>query len=354
MQGRKKMQRSPPNELQPKERQVKVFITGTSGFIGFHLAGRLLAEGHAVTGFDGMTPYYDPALKQARLAILQQQAGFTQIDGMLEDAAALEDAVGRSDPEIVVHLAAQAGVRYSLEHPQSYIQSNVVGTANLLEALRRYTPQHLLFASSSSVYGGNAKVPFAETDRADGPVSIYAATKKSGEALVHSYAHLFGIPATCLRFFTVYGPWGRPDMALFKFVAAMLEGRAIDVYGQGRMQRDFTYVDDLVAAIEQLMKRPPELGKPVDHDSLSAVAPFRVVNIGGGRPTQLMDFIKAIEGAMGRKAALNMLPMQAGDVVATESDTTLLRALVGTLPATPVETGVAQFVSWYMDHYGGK
>jgi UDP-glucuronate 4-epimerase len=273
---------------------------------------------------------------------------------MLEDAAALEDAVGRSDAEIVVHLAAQAGVRYSLEHPQSYIQSNVVGTANLLEALRHYTPQHLLFASSSSVYGGNAKVPFAETDRADGPVSIYAATKKSGEALVHSYAHLFGIPATCLRFFTVYGPWGRPDMALFKFVAAMLEGRAIDVYGQGRMQRDFTYVDDLVAAIEQLMKRPPELGKPIDHDSLSAVAPFRVVNIGGGRPTQLMDFIKAIEGAMGRKAALNMLPMQAGDVVATESDTTLLRALVGTLPATPVETGVAQFVSWYMDHYGGK
>lgn len=331
---------------------MKIFVTGTAGFIGFHLARRLLADGHAVTGYDGVTNYYDPALKRARLALLAQNEHFVQVEGMLEDAARLSEAVQRSEAEIVVHLAAQAGVRYSLEAPQSYIQSNVVGTANLLEALRRHRPRHFVFASTSSVYGGNTKFPFAETDRADGPVSLYAATKKSGEAMVHSYAHLFGIASTCVRFFTVYGPWGRPDMALFKFTAAMLDGKAIDVYGQGKMRRDFTYVDDLVDAIARLMELPPEAGKPVTHDSLSAVAPFRVVNIAGGHPTELMDFIRAIEQAIGRKAALNMLPMQPGDVVATESDTTLLQALIGKLPETPVETGVAHFVDWYKHHYG--
>ena len=331
---------------------MKVFVTGTAGFIGFHLARRLLEDGHVVTGFDGMTNYYDPALKRARLDILQQMPGFNQNVGMLEDAAALTDAVARSEAEIVVHLAAQAGVRYSLEAPHSYIQSNVVGTANLLEALRHHKPRHLMFASTSSVYGGNTKFPFAETDRADGPVSLYAATKKSGEAMVHSYAHLFGIASTCFRFFTVYGPWGRPDMAPIKFASAILEGRPIDVYGQGKMRRDFTYVRDLVDAIAKLMELPPETGRPVEHDSLSAVAPFRVVNIAGGRPTELMEFIHAIEKAIGRDAMLNMLPMQPGDVVATEADTRLLRALVGQLPETPVQTGIDQFVDWYKHQYG--
>lgn len=330
---------------------MKIFVTGTAGFIGFHLAKRLLDEGHEVTGFDGLTNYYDPALKRARLALLERP-GFTQIEGMLEDAAALEAAVAQSQAEIVVHLAAQAGVRYSLEAPQSYIQSNVVGTGNLLEALRKHKPKHFIFASTSSVYGGNTKFPFAETDRADGPVSLYAATKKSGEAMVHSYAHLFGIASTCVRFFTVYGPWSRPDMAPIKFVSAMLEGREIDVYGFGKMRRDFTYVADLVASISALMEQVPEIGKPVEHDSLSAVAPFRVVNIAGGKPTELMDFIRTLEQAAGVEAKLNMLPMQPGDVVATESDTQLLQALIGAVPETPVSEGVGQFVAWYKNHYG--
>ena len=331
---------------------MKIFVTGTAGFIGFHLARRLLEAGHSVTGFDGVTDYYDPALKRARLKLLAEHASFAQIEGMLEDADALDDAVAASDAEIVVHLAAQVGVRYSLEAPQSYVQSNVVGTANLLETLRRHRPGHLIFASTSSVYGGNTKVPFAETDRTDGPISLYAATKRSGEAMVHSYAHLFDIPSTCVRLFTVYGPWGRPDMALFKFVSAVLEGRAIGVYGQGQMRRDFTYVDDVVDAIGRLIDLPPETGRSVAHDSLSAVAPFRVVNIAGGQPTELMDFIRAIEKAVGRKANLNLLPMQPGDVVATQADTALLRELVGVLPETPVDAGVARFVDWYRGHYG--
>ncbi|KRA45683.1 NAD-dependent epimerase/dehydratase family protein [Devosia sp. Root635] len=331
---------------------MKIFVTGTAGFIGFHLARHLLAAGHKVTGYDGVTDYYDPALKRARLALLAREDGFVAVEGMLEDAAGLGAALARSEAEIVVHLAAQAGVRYSLEAPQSYVQSNVVGTGNLLEAMRAAPPKHFLFASTSSVYGGNTKLPFAETDRADGPVSLYAATKKAGEAMVHSYAHLFGIPSTCLRFFTVYGPWGRPDMAPIKFATAILEGRPIDVYGHGRMQRDFTYIDDLVAAIDRLKDSVPELGRPVAHDSLSAVAPFRVVNIAGGKQTELMDFIAAIEAALGRKAQLNLLPMQPGDVVATQSDTALLQALIGQLPETPVPVGVRRFVEWFRDYRG--
>jgi len=331
---------------------VRVFVTGTAGFIGFHLARRLLGEGHQVTGYDGVTDYYDPALKRSRLKLLAEFPRFEQVEGMLEDAALLSESLARSKANMVVHLAAQAGVRYSIEAPHSYVQSNLVGTANLLEAVRANPPQHLLFASTSSVYGGNAKMPFAETDRADGPVSLYAATKKSGEAMVHSYSHLFGIPATCVRFFTVYGPWGRPDMALFKFAAAMFEGRPIDVYGQGKMRRDFTYVDDLVTAMTALMSVVPEAGKPVASDSLSPVAPFRVVNIAGGRPTELMDFIRAIEGAIGRKAEMNMMPLQPGDPIATESDTTLLKNLLGRLPETSVETGVGRFIDWFGAHYG--
>lgn len=327
---------------------MRIFVTGTAGFIGFHVASRLLALGHSVVGYDGVTNYYDVRLKRDRLAILAQQEGFVAVEGMLEDALRLQEGVAASGAEVVVHLAAQAGVRYSIEHPQTYIQSNVVGTANLLEVLRALPPKHLIFASTSSVYGGNTKFPFAETDRADGPVSLYAATKKAGEAMVHSYAHLFGIPATCVRFFTVYGPWGRPDMAPIKFATAIAEGRPIDVYGQGRMRRDFTYVDDLVTAIVSLIDLPPLLGKPVTQgDSLSAVAPFRVVNVAGGQPIELMDFIRAIEHAMGKRAELNLLPMQAGDVVATESDTTLLKALIGVIPATPLELGVSRFVDWF-------
>lgn len=330
---------------------MRVFITGTAGFIGFHLARHLLDAGHEVTGYDGVTDYYDPALKRARLALLARFARFRQIDGMLENAALLSQSIADAKADIIVHLAAQAGVRYSIEAPQSYIQSNLVGTANLLEAARATPPRHLIFASTSSVYGGNIKLPFAETDRADGPVSLYAATKKSGEAMVHSYSHLFGIPATCLRFFTVYGPWGRPDMALFKFASAMFEGRAIDVYGQGKMSRDFTYVDDLINAIAGLIPVVPEMGRAAAHDSLSPVAPFRVVNIGGGRPTELMDFIRAVEDAVGHPAQMNMLPMQQGDVVATDADTRLLEALIGKLPETPLAAGVRHFIDWFGPYY---
>jgi Nucleoside-diphosphate-sugar epimerases len=326
---------------------VKVLVTGSAGFIGYHLSRRLLAEGHTVIGLDALTSYYDPALKQTRLALLQQEPAFSFGKVDLTDAAALGEFVSGAGAEVIFHLAAQPGVRYSIENPQSYIQSNIVGTANLLEVLRRHPPRHLVFASTSSVYGGNPTMPYAETDRADSPLSLYAATKKSGESLVHSYAHLWSIPATCVRFFTVYGPYGRPDMALLKFARAISQGEAIDVYGNGRMRRDFTYVEDLVTALVAVMTRIPELGKPVEGDSLSAVAPFRILNIGGGRPTELMDFIASLERALGIKARLNMMPMQPGDVVATEADTGLLQALVGELPATPLDVGIDRFVEWF-------
>lgn len=330
---------------------MKYFVTGTAGFIGFHLARRLLSAGHEVTGYDGITNYYDPALKLARLEQLQAFERFEPIEGMLEDAGLLTSSIAAANAEVVVHLAAQAGVRYSLEAPQSYIQSNVVGTANLLEALRIHRPRHLIFASTSSVYGGNTKLPFAENDRSEGPVSLYAATKKAGEAMVHSYAHLFEIPATCVRFFTVYGSWSRPDMAPIKFLSAMFGGRAIDVYGYGKMRRDFTYVDDLVSALVALSDKAPQQGDDIPHDSLSPVAPFRVVNIGGGHPTELMDFIAILEAAAGVKAKLNMLPMQPGDVTATEVDARLLEALLGDLPRTPLADGLANFVAWYKSYY---
>jgi len=329
---------------------VKILVTGAAGFIGFHLSQKLLGQGHEVVGLDALTSYYDPRLKQTRLELLQQQAGFGFGKVDLTDAVALEAFIAETKAEVVFHLAAQPGVRYSIENPQSYIQSNVVGTANLLETLRRHQPKHLIFASTSSVYGGNEIMPYAETDRADSPLSLYAATKKSGEALVHSYSHLWGIPATCVRFFTVYGAYGRPDMALLKFAKKIEAGSPIDVYGNGQMRRDFTYVEDLVAALAAIMPRVPVLGEPVEGDSLSAVAPFRLLNIGGGRPVELMDFIASLERAMGRKAELNMLPMQPGDVVATEADTALLQALVGELPCTPLDEGIDRFVAWFRDY----
>lgn len=334
--------------MEPK----RIFVTGTAGFIGFHLAQRLLADGHSVTGYDGVTNYYDVSLKRARLALLAEHPNFSFVEAMLEDGARVKEALAASRAQLVFHLAGQAGVRYSIDHPQSYVQSNLVGTSNVLEAARETPPEHLIFASTSSVYGGNTKIPFAETDRADSPVSLYAATKKSGEAMVHSYSHLWGIAATSVRFFTVYGPWGRPDMALFKFVSAIQADRAIDIYGEGKMRRDFTYVDDLVDALVRLAGKPPVKGQPVKGDSLSAVAPYRVVNIAGGKPSELMAFVAAVESAMGKPAKRNMLPMQQGDVVATQSDTALLHELIGEVPETPIDVGVARFVEWYRHYYG--
>jgi len=337
---------------------MKFFVTGTAGFIGFHLARRLLADGHDVVGYDGLTDYYDPALKRARLAILEATQGFKGIEAMLEQKGRLEDAIALYAPDVIVHLAAQAGVRYSLENPGAYISANLIGTFNLLEAARLYRPRHLMIASTSSVYGGNQKVPFAEADRTDFPVSLYASTKKSVEAISHSYAHLFDIPTTVMRFFTVYGPWGRPDMALFRFVSAIEEGKPIAAYGQGAMRRDFTYIDDLIEAVARLTSVVPERGKPLltsgITDSLSPVAPWRVVNIGSGHPIALTDFIAVIEKTL-RKTATNILmPMQAGDVADTFADPSLLEALTGYAPATELADGVRNFVDWFDDYTGQR
>lgn len=337
---------------------MNIFVTGSAGFIGFHLCRRLLADGHTVRGYDGMTPYYDPALKQARHAILEREPAFSAVEAMLEDQPALAGAIAGFAPDIIVHLAAQAGVRYSLEAPAAYISANVAGTFNLLEAARTSRPTHLLLASTSSVYGGNEAMPFAETDRTDFPISLYAATKKAGEAMSHAYAHLHKIPTTCFRFFTVYGPWGRPDMALFKFVAAMEKDEPIEVYGKGEMRRDFTYIDDLVEAIVRLLPAIPREGGPVavpgGADSLSPVAPWRSVNIAGGEPTGLLPFIDAIEAVLGKPADRRLLPRQPGDVVETFASPALLTALTGYCPQTPLATGVAAFVEWYRAWNSGE
>jgi UDP-glucuronate 4-epimerase len=333
---------------------MKVLITGTAGFIGFHLARRLLDEGHFVAGFDGMTPYYDVALKKARHALLKRSNGFSEHIGQLEDMAALERAADAAEPDVIVHLAAQAGVRYSIDHPRTYADSNLIGSFNVLELARARQPAHLLLASTSSVYGANEEMPFAEVHAAEHPLTFYAATKKATETMAHSYAHLFSVPTTCFRFFTVYGPWGRPDMALFKFVEAILSDRPIDVYGEGRMKRDFTYVGDLVEGIVRLVDRAPDVGNPVSADgatdTLSPVAPWRVVNIGGGDPVGLMQFIETIEHKLGRTATKNMLPMQPGDVPATFADVRLMEALTGFRPQVKVEEGVGAFVDWYLDY----
>ncbi|MFN7223328.1 MAG: NAD-dependent epimerase/dehydratase family protein [Paracoccaceae bacterium] len=325
----------------------KVLITGAAGFIGFHLARRLLGDGWQVTGFDGMTPYYDPALKKARLDILHSHPRFRFHQGMLEDEGRLTALAAEVRPDVIVHLAAQAGVRYSIDEPRSYVQSNLIGTHEVLEAARAHPPLHLLMASTSSAYGANTKMPYSETDPATHPMSFYAATKIANEAMAHSYAHLFGLPTTMFRFFTVYGTWGRPDMALFKFTKAILNDDPIDVYNHGDMQRDFTYIDDLVEGITRLIATPPGAIKVGPMDSLSPVAPYRVVNIGNGAPVQLTDFIAAIEAATGRTAKRNLMPMQPGDVPATWADAALIEALVGKLPKTQLHDGVARFVDWY-------
>lgn len=326
----------------------RALVTGSAGFIGYHLCRRLLAEGWEVTGLDAMTPYYDVTLKERRHAMLMQSPGFHAVPGRLED----EGLVARlaDGAQVIVHLAAQAGVRHSIDAPRSYVAANLIGTHEVLEAARTTRPAHLLIASTSSVYGANDAMPYAEIHKADHPMSFYAATKKAGEAMAHSYAHLYGIPTTMFRFFTVYGPWGRPDMALFKFTRAILSGEPIDIYNHGDMRRDFTYVDDLVEGITRLIAVPPQ-DSAGEADSLSPVAPFRIVNIGNGAPVGLMDFVEAIEAALGLRAEKRLLPMQPGDVPATWADSGLIEALTGPLPRTDIREGVRHFVTWYRDYY---
>lgn len=334
---------------------MRLLVTGTAGFIGFHVAKRLLAEGHAVLGIDAMTRYYDVALKQGRHGVLARSPKFEAHEMNLNDIDSFMQLANEFQPEIMIHLAAQAGVRYSLENPRAYVDSNLVGSFNVLEVAKAVNPRHLLIASTSSVYGSNTDTPFSESHMADHPITLYAASKKAVEAISHSYAHLWQIPITNFRFFTVYGPWGRPDMAYFKFVDAILSNRLIDIYGHGNMKRDFTYIDDLVEAIMRLMACVPETGKPVAlpglEDSLAPTAPFRLVNIAGGQPVSLLDFINCIERRLGRKAVRNLMPMQTGDIQATWADHRLLEALTGYRPATPVEEGVGHFVEWFRQYY---
>ncbi len=330
-------------------------VTGSAGFIGSFVSERLLQDGFRVIGVDAMTDYYEVTLKERRHDRLKAYPEFVPVERYIEEPGMLLELFAKETPDVVVHLAAQAGVRYSIENPRSYLESNIVGTFELLEVGRAHPPKHMLLASTSSAFGANTKMPYREIDKADHQMSFYAATKKSTENMAHSYAHLFGLPITMFRFFTVYGPWGRPDMALFKFTKAILEGKPIDVYNFGDMKRDFTFITDLVEAIRLLIDTPPNPDAPLedtDVDSLSPVAPWRVVNIGNSQAVQLTEFIEAIEAATGLKAERNLMPMQAGDVPATWADASLLKNLTGYSPRTTVQEGVAQFVSWYRSYYG--
>ena len=333
----------------------KVLVTGSAGFIGFHLSQLLLAEGFAVVGFDGLTDYYDVRLKERRHQMLLQNQHFSAHVGLLEDFDRLRELALAERPDVIVHLAAQAGVRYSIENPRAYIEANIVGTFNVMECARELAVDHLLMASTSSVYGANEDMPFGERQKADTQLTLYAATKKATESMGHSYAHLWDLPVTMFRFFTVYGPWGRPDMALFKFTKGILEGTPIDVYNHGRMFRDFTYVSDLVRGIRGLIDavpvRPESAEDIPEWDSLSPAAPFRVVNIGNNDKVRLEDFVDAIEAECGRPAVRNYMGMQQGDVPATWADATLLQNLTGYRPQTDVREGIKRFVAWYRDYY---
>jgi len=332
-----------------------VLITGSAGFIGYHLASLLLAEGFRVVGYDGMSDYYDVRLKQRRHQMLLQNPNFSCTEGLLEDFGTLHALAMAEKPDVIVHLAAQAGVRYSLENPRAYIDANLVGAFNVMECARELGVDHLLMASTSSVYGANEDMPFDEREKCDTQLTLYAATKKANEVMAHSYAHLWNLPTTMFRFFTVYGPWGRPDMALFKFTRGILEGTPIDIYNNGEMFRDFTYVTDLVRGIRLLVDTPPVRPETADDipewDSLSPAAPWRVVNIGNSDKVRLMDFVTAIEAECGREAIKNFMPMQKGDVPATWADATLLRELTGYAPQTEVRDGIRQFVAWYREYY---
>lgn len=333
---------------------MRCLITGSAGFVGFHVARRLLQQGHEVTGIDGMTPYYDVKLKQDRHAHLEQLGGFRGYCCMLEDADKLRVIAERFAPELVIHLAAQAGVRYSLENPRAYVDSNIVGSFNILEICRQLRPRHLMIASTSSVYGASTDFPLAEIGPSDRPLTIYAASKKSVEAIAHCYAHLWEMPVTIFRFFSAYGPWGRPDMALFKFVQNILDGRPIDIYNHGKMERDFTYIDDLVEAVVRLSEQvPTRRGRTgiVDTDSSSPVGPYRIVNIGGGHPVSLLTFIDEIERTLDQQAKRNYMDMQIGDVSRTEASTEFLEALIGYRPVTSVSVGIGEFVRWYREYY---
>lgn len=331
-----------------------VLITGCAGFIGMHCAKRLLEQGVAVVGIDNLNSYYDVALKHARLAELRPHAHFRFVELDLADRQGMADLFAEAAPSKVLHLAAQAGVRYSIDQPDDYTDSNLLGFGNVLQGCRKHQVEHLVYASSSSVYGGNTRMPFAESDAVDHPISYYAATKKANELMAHSYAHLYGIPTTGLRFFTVYGPWGRPDMALFKFTKAMLAGESIDVYGEGKLVRDFTYIDDIVEGIMRVLDKPATPDACYDSRNPNpgtSTAPYRIFNIGNNSPTVLMDYIAALEGALQITARKQMLPIQPGDMHSTSADTRALQAWVGFSPAMPVATGVQHFVDWYRSFY---
>jgi len=332
---------------------MKIFITGSSGFIGFHVAKKFLDKGIKVHGFDSMNNYYDVGLKKSRLNILRKYNKFSFTKGNIENQKILNNSILKFKPSIIIHLAAQAGVRYSIENPDAYLNSNVLGTFNIIKIANKIKVKHLIIGSSSSVYGANKKFPFQETDKTDLQVSFYAATKKSSESLAHSYSSLWKLPITMLRFFTVYGPWGRPDMAYFKFTKKILKGQKIDIYNQGKMYRDFTYIDDIVDGIYKLLNKIPSLSskKKFKNDSLSPVAPFRILNIGNTKKIYLLDFINTLEKELNKKIKRNYMPMQKGDVYSTLSNSSLLKRITGYNPKTNYRTGIKKFINWYLDYY---
>ncbi len=334
--------------------KIKIFITGSSGFIGFHTAKKFLDKGYIVQGFDSMNNYYDVKLKKDRLNILKKYKKFYFTKGNLENKKELNKSVLNFKPNIIIHLAAQAGVRYSIENPEIYLNSNIVGTFNIIEISKKINVKHLIIGSSSSIYGANKKLPFKEIDKTDHQISFYAATKKATESLAHSYSSLWKLPTTMLRFFTVYGPWGRPDMAYFKFTKKILNKKKIDIYNRGKMYRDYTYVDDIVDGIFKIINKIPKINskKKYRNDSLSHTAPFRILNIGNTKKIFLLNFINALEKELGEKAIKNYLPMQKGDVQSTLSDTSLLKRITGYNPKTKYQAGIKKFVKWYIDYYG--